>query len=293
MNRKLAAWLVVLFTILCVAVAFWSRGGGGRESTPGIGKAVVWLDSPPANADITVRNVTKDAVIYRIKPWDSRDVAEKKELPIGAVHHYQSRITLVVFFDRGGKEVWRLLAPGKPYTFRYDAKKLLEVWQGSHSLSEAEDLAPFVATPIPVVEKMLEMAKVTKDDVVYDLGCGDGRMLIVAAEKYGARGVGIDIDPRRIAESKSNAKLARIGKRVKFILGDATKVDISKATVVTLYLLPESNELLRPKLERELKEGTRVVSHNYRIPGWKNREVASAAVLDILGKDHTVYLYRR
>ena len=291
MNRKLASWVIVLFTVLCVAVAFWSRGG--RESSPGIGKAVVWLDAPPAEADITLRNVTKDAIIYRLKPWDSREVAENKELPVGAIHRYPSKTTLVVFFNRGGREVWRLLSPGKPYSFRYDAERLLEIWLGSHSLSEAEDLAPFVATPIPVVKKMIELAGVTKDDVVYDLGCGDGRMVIVAAQERGARGVGIDIDPRRIEESKRNAKLARLGKRVKFILGNATKVDISEATVVTLYLLPESNELLRPKLEKELKEGTRVICHNSRIAGWKDREVASATVTDILGKDHTVYLYRR
>ncbi len=290
MSRKLAVRLAVLLTILGI-VFFWSQAD--RDHRPD-GRMITDLqDSAAAGAEITLRNVTKETISYGIKPWDSGEDPEKKELPVGAVQRYPSRTTLVIFFDRGGREVWRLLSPGKPYSFRYDAENLLEIWLGSHSLSEAADLAPFVATPIPVVEKMLEMAGVTGDDVVYDLGCGDGRMLIVAAEKYGAKGVGIDIDPKRIEESKRNAKLAGVGKRVKFIGADAAKVDIFRATVVTLYLLPESNELLRPKLERELKAGTRVISHNYRIPGWQDREVASATVVDKQDKEHTVYLYRR
>jgi len=290
MTRKLAVRLAVLLTILGI-VFFWSQAN--RDSRPA-GRLITGLqDSAETGAEITLRNVTKETIIYGIKPWDSKEDSEKKDLPVGALHRYSSKATLVIFFERGGKEVWRLLSPGKPYSFRYDAENLLELWLGSHSLSEAEDLAPFVASPIPVVEKMLEMAGVTKDDVVYDLGCGDGRMLIVAAEKYGARGVGIDIDPKRIEESRVNAKLAGIGKRAKFVEGDAAKVDISRATVVTLYLLPESNELLRPKLEKELKKGTRVVSHNYRIPGWQDKEVASATVIDRQAKEHSVYLYRR
>ncbi len=290
MNRRLAVRLAVLLTILAI-VFFWSRAN--RESRPG-GRVITNLqDSAEPGAPIALRNVTKETILYRIKPWNSEADAEKKGLPVGEVHRYPSTTTLVIFFDRGGKEVWRLLSPGKPYAFRYDAENLLEVWLGSHSLSEAEDLAPFVATPIPVVEKMLEMAGVTKDDLVYDLGCGDGRMVIVAAEKYGAKGVGIDIDPKRIEESNRNAKLAGVGRRVKFIEGDAAKADISRATVVMLYLLPESNELLRPMLERDLKPGTRIVSHNYRIPGWQGGEIASATVTDKQDKVHTIYLYRR
>ena len=119
------------------------------------------------------------------------------------------------------------------------------------------------------------------------------RIVIYAAQKYGARGVGIDIDPQRIKESKDAAKKAGVDKLVKFRLEDATKSDISPATIVTLYLLPESNELLRPKFDRELKPGTIVVTHNYIIPGWDDREIDSTTVPDADGKEHSVFLYKR
>ena len=106
----------------------------------------------------------------------------------------------------------------------------------------------FVPTPDEVVDAMLKMAAVTKNDVVYDLGCGDGRIVITAAQKYGARGVGIDIDPERIKEANANAKRPASPTRVKFIRGDLFEADISEATVVTLYLLPTLNMKLRPKL---------------------------------------------
>lgn len=127
---------------------------------------------------------------------------------------------------------------------------------------------PYVPTPEEVVAEMLKLADVSKSDVVYDLGCGDGR-IIIAAAKAGARGVGVDIDPDRIRDSKENAEKAGVTDRVKFIEGDLFEADISKATVVTLYLLPEVNLRLRPKLLRELKPGTRIVSHNYDLGDWK------------------------
>ena len=122
---------------------------------------------------------------------------------------------------------------------------------------------PYVPTPPRVVEAMLKMANVTSTDVVYDLGCGDGRIPIMAAQKYGARGVGIDIDPRRIAEANENAKAAGVTGRVKFLVQDLFTSDFSEATVVTLYLLPSVNEQLMPKLQKELKPGTRIVSHAF------------------------------
>jgi cyclopropane fatty-acyl-phospholipid synthase-like methyltransferase len=122
---------------------------------------------------------------------------------------------------------------------------------------------PYVPTPMPVVEAMLNMANVTSSDVVYDLGCGDGRIPIMAAQKYGARGVGIDIDPQRIAEANENAKAAGVTGRVKFLVQDLFTSDFSEATVVTLYLLPSVNEKLLPRLQKELKPGTRIVSHAF------------------------------
>jgi cyclopropane fatty-acyl-phospholipid synthase-like methyltransferase len=121
----------------------------------------------------------------------------------------------------------------------------------------------YVPTPQPVVDAMLKMANVTDQDVVYDLGCGDGRIPITAAQKYGAHGVGIDIDPVRIKEANENAKAAGVTDKVKFLNQDLFESNISDATVVTLYLLPSLNEKLMPKLKKDLKPGTRIVSHAF------------------------------
>jgi SAM-dependent methyltransferase len=145
---------------------------------------------------------------------------------------------------------------------------------------------PYVPTPEAVVERMLEMAKVRGGDLLYDLGCGDGRIVIMAAQKYGARGVGYDIDPQRIAESNENAKKAGVTDRVRFVRGDLFAADLSDASVVTLYLLPAVNLKLRPKLLRELKPGTRVVSHNYGMGDWDPREISE---VEVEGTTHFIY----
>jgi SAM-dependent methyltransferase len=127
----------------------------------------------------------------------------------------------------------------------------------------------YVPTPQPVVEAMLELASVTRDDVVYDLGSGDGRIVIAAAKKYGARGVGIEIDPALVRQATENAAAAGVSDRVRFVRGNLYTADIKAATVVTLYLLQSINERLRPKLVRELEPGTRVVSHVFNMgPEW-------------------------
>jgi precorrin-6B methylase 2 len=126
----------------------------------------------------------------------------------------------------------------------------------------------FVPTPEEVVDAMLKVAKVSKNDVVYDLGCGDGRIVIAAAQKLGARGVGIDIDPQRIKEATANAQKAGVTDRVQFRNADLFTSDISEATVVTLYLLPSLNVKLRPKLLKELRPGTRIVSHAFDMGDW-------------------------
>ena len=135
----------------------------------------------------------------------------------------------------------------------------------------ARDAQPdviYVPTPYEVVDEMLKLANVKKGDVLYDLGSGDGRIVITAAQKHGARGVGVDIDPERIREARENARKAGVADRVEFRQGDLFKADISQATVVTLYLLPSLNLKLMPKLMKELKPGTRIVSHQFWIPGW-------------------------
>ena len=139
----------------------------------------------------------------------------------------------------------------------------------------------YVPTPQPVVDAMLEMAKVTARDVVYDLGCGDGRIPITAAQRYGARGVGVDIDPERIAEANENAKAAGVVGKVTFLNQDLFTTDFADATVVTLYLLPSLNEKLMPTL-KALKPGTRIVSHAFDMgPTWPpddKREVAGKTI---------------
>jgi ubiquinone/menaquinone biosynthesis C-methylase UbiE len=121
----------------------------------------------------------------------------------------------------------------------------------------------YVPTPHEIVDRMLDVAGVRTGDVVYDLGCGDGRMVIAAAEKFGTRGFGVDLDPARIREARANAKRAGVENLVTFEVGDMFKTDVSEATVVMLYLLPELNRRLKPKLFEELRPGARVVSHDF------------------------------
>jgi len=128
---------------------------------------------------------------------------------------------------------------------------------------------PFVPTGFNVVEQMLKMANVGKDDIVYDLGCGDGRIVITAVKEFGATGIGIDINPIRINESKENSIKEGVADKVQFIVQNLFEADLSEATVVTLYLLPSVNIRLRPKLFNELKPGTRIVSHDFDMGEWK------------------------
>lgn len=159
----------------------------------------------------------------------------------------------------------------------------------AQKIKDVESLAPFVPTPMNVVEKMLELAEIKKTDVVYDLGCGDGRIVVTAAEKYGARGVGVDYNMERVNEARKLAKEKKVENLVKIVYQDVMKVDFSEATVVTLYLLQSSNELLQPNLEKYLKPGSRVVSHDFDMPGWTAKKVEN--VSSDGGYGSTVYLW--
>jgi SAM-dependent methyltransferase len=153
----------------------------------------------------------------------------------------------------------------------------------------AQSLAPFVPTPPDVVDRMLTLARTGPDDVVYDLGCGDGRIVIAAAQKFRARGVGVDIDPALITRAKANAKAAGVEDRVSFRVQDAMTLDVSEATIVTLYLLSASNVKLRPVLTEELLPGSRIVAHNYPLGDWAPEVVDT--FVDAAGTKRTLYLW--
>ncbi len=152
-------------------------------------------------------------------------------------------------------------------------------------------IAPFVPTPIEVAEKMLELAQVDTHDRVYDLGSGDGRIVILAAQKFGAEAVGVEIDPELYKQSV--ARIAELGleKRAKILHEDMFDVSMRHATVVTLYLLTIVNERLRPVLEKQLRPGARIVSHDFQVPGWKPEKAVE--VTDQNGLSHKLYLYIR
>lgn len=152
------------------------------------------------------------------------------------------------------------------------------------------NLAPKVGSPEHAVEKMLEVANLKPGEIIYDLGCGDGRILIAAASKYKVKGVGIEISDHLARTAAEQVKKAGLQEQVKIIHGDFMKTDLSDANVVTLYLATAANDMLRPNLERYLKPSTRVVSYDYPIPGWKPIETSETE-----GRSnavHTIYLYQ-
>ena len=155
---------------------------------------------------------------------------------------------------------------------------------------------PFVPTPIEVVDRMLELAEVKKGDVVYDLGSGDGRMVIRAAKKFGARGVGVEMDPQLIEESKRTAKAEGVSHLVEFRQEDALKVDISPATVVTLYMLPWFNDAMRPVFQKHLKPGSRIVAHDFGIERWPPTKIEKFPQIERRPAgyvhQHTIYLWK-
>ena len=167
-------------------------------------------------------------------------------------------------------------------------------------LSNAQEKAPaeqvpFVPTPMEVVDRMLEFADVKKTDVVYDIGSGDGRMIIRAAKMYGAKGVGIEMDAKLVELSRKEAQREGVTNLVEFRQEDGLKANVSAANVITLYMLPSFNEMLRPILERQLKPGTRVVVHDYPIAEWKPVKWEEMPLVDtrpeVMPHKHVLYLY--
>ena len=167
---------------------------------------------------------------------------------------------------------------------------------GRASAAWPPDEIPFVPTPIEVVDRMLEIAEVKKGDVVYDLGSGDGRIVIRAAKKYGVKAVGIEMDSWLVAEARAKAKEEGVEHLVEFRNEDALKADISAASVVTLYMLPWFNEAMRPRLQKLLKPGARIVAHDYGIEGWPPARTEIHDKVEIrpggLVHRHTIYLWK-
>jgi len=155
-------------------------------------------------------------------------------------------------------------------------------------------IAPFVATPLPVVKQMLTLAQLRPDEIIYDLGCGDGRVVIMAAQEFGARGVGVEMREDLVKQALSKVSELGLDGRVKIIQSDMFKVDLAQADVVTLYLTTSANDKVKPKLDSELKLGARVVSHDYEILGWRPVKVDNFCENPRLGyPSHTIYVYKR
>lgn len=161
--------------------------------------------------------------------------------------------------------------------------QLTPAYEASH------DVVPYVPTPMNVAERMLELAKVTPSDVVYDLGSGDGRIVILAAQKYGAHAIGVELDGKRYRESSARIEELGLASKAKILHGDMFKADIRSATVVTLYLLTSVNAEIRPMLEKQLRPGTRVVSHDFQMSGWTAEKTEEITAEN--GSVHMVYLY--
>ncbi|NJK35224.1 MAG: class I SAM-dependent methyltransferase [Oscillatoriales cyanobacterium SM2_2_1] len=180
-------------------------------------------------------------------------------------------------------------ADSKPATTETAAETVPEpVAQATPTPPRSPDV-PYVPTPDVVVERMLKLAGVKKGDIHYDLGSGDGRIVITAVSKFGAlRGTGVEINPELVTQAQENAKKAGVGDRAKFVNQDLFQSDFSDATVVTLYLLPRINLKLRPQLLRQLKPGTRIVSHDFDMDDWKPDKVE---VVQGPQREHTLYLW--
>jgi len=171
------------------------------------------------------------------------------------------------------------------------ALALTTLWLQAAVLVSAQEgkIVPYVPTPQLVVDRMLDLAQVKKGDVVYDLGSGDGRIVVTAAKKYGVRAVGFEIDPERIKESRENIKKAGVEHLVEIRQQDIRTVDLSPANVLTMYLLPDVNLMIRPNIWKQMKPGSRIVSHDFDMGDWKPLKIEQ--LQDGSSWNHTLYLW--
>jgi uncharacterized protein (TIGR03000 family) len=242
-------------------------------------------DGVPAPAFLIVK-IVEDATL---------DVEGKRTKKIGEKRTFESPP-----LQPGKTYTYTLVAKWEPNNYtkitrtrkvKVEAGKTTEVDLTLHDDKQPDDIViRYVPTPQKVVDAMLKMGKVGKDDVVYDIGCGDGRIVVTAVEKYNAKhGVGVDLDPERIRESKETAKRAGVTDKVEFRQQDAMRLtDLGKASVVTLYLGDDLNEQLRPLLKKQLKPGSRIVSHRFLMGDWKPEKTET---IDVDGIDYKIHLW--
>ncbi len=182
--------------------------------------------------------------------------------------------------------------PNKRHMLRGDLRIFLPLLLGGLAFGQRtiprQNLAPFVPSPQPVVERMLEAAEVKPGETVYDLGCGDGRIVITAAQRFSANGVGVELSSKLVKEALNRIRQLGLEHSVQIVQGDLLDVDISRADVVTLYLETLSNDKLRPKLEKSLKAGARVVSYEFKVRGWNPLRVEKVFAYN---REHNIYVY--
>jgi len=263
MYRNLALGLVLGITALTVA----DPALAAQNSTP---KQPAYVDVyVPATARLTIDSA-------KTQQTGTHRRFESTPLPMGQDFSYR----LKAVWDEAGKEVV--------------SEKVVRISAGTETKVDLrQDRHPdvvYVPTPQEVVDKMLELANVKKGDVVYDLGCGDGRIVVTAAKKYGVKAVGFDIDPDRIRESLENVRKNKVEDLVTIKKADIFTLDLSEANVVALYLLPELNVKLMPQLAK-LKPGSRIVSHDFDMKGAKPVKTVTVEPKGQLERKHTVYLW--
>ncbi len=288
MKRVVQGLLAACFLTLAVLALFVARPA--KEAGNRIDLAPSGPGSMAFHEESTLRNVTKEPITYTLGPGGPS--AKVRTLAVGAVDRIVTDVPVEISYDSGRRTVSYLVHPGRPYSFRYDEANVIRVYPGSHGREDAADLAPYVPTPPEVVARVIELAEIGPDDVVYDLGCGDGRLIIAAAKTRGCRGVGVELNEALLKECRANAAREGVDDLVRFVREDATKARLADATVVFLYLLPESLETLAPLFERDLRPGARIVSHDYKISGWDARLVKSEVLPGGADRDHRVLLYR-
>jgi SAM-dependent methyltransferase len=248
--------------------------------------------SVPAGT-ITLTNTTAHRFCFLYQPINEGGSPDKGVLAAGDKVEFEGNmhIELTIDHERGGLIYW--LFPGERYVVKSIGQGGFRIFKMIRDDPTALDLAPHVATPESVIDSVLELIGVRQDSLVYDLGCGNGGILIRAAQKYGARCVGIDIDAGLIRQARKNAQAAAVSSLVRFHNQDIFDTDISRATIVYLYLYPDSLRLLRPFLEKQLKRGTTVVSFDFAFPGWESKLTSRHKIPGESLISKIVHVYRR